>query len=344
MEDRSERLVALRKALAACETQGEESASERMSPSETALGCALKRSALHEVYARDASSGAVAAGIAMRLGGKRPLFWITTDYATLEYGGVTGSGFLEFGIDPRQLVFVRLPKGDDALRAAGDILSCAYIGAVVLEIEGKVKTLDLVTSRRISLAAADRNIPAILLRLGSPRRCRVRPRHDGLSMPPHRHHRVKKMIGDEQHSMCSSCAIGTDRPGNGEWNGMGSMDFLEAAAITNTRRILSVWLPRLPTDRLKHKKQRGAPLSEKPIVIAVKIGNAVAVYALDRRASKIGLHKGQPLANARAIVPDLDVVEASPQPMPNFWKTSPIGATVLHPSSRSIPLMDIVWM
>lgn len=172
MEERSERLVALRKALAAYEAQGEESASERLSPSEMALGCALKRNALHEVYARDASSGAVAAGfaagIAMRLGGNRPLFWITTDYATLEYGGVTGSGFLEFGIDPRQLVFVRLPKDDDALRAAGDILSCAYIGAVVLEIEGKVKTLDLVTSRRISLAAADRNIPAILLRLGSP--------------------------------------------------------------------------------------------------------------------------------------------------------------------------------
>ncbi|HEY5237159.1 MAG TPA: DNA polymerase Y family protein [Rhizomicrobium sp.] len=90
------------------------------------------------------------------------------------------------------------------------------------------------------------------------------------------------------------------------------MDFLEADAITNTRRILSVWLPRLPTDRLERKKPRGAPLSEKPTVIAAKIGNALAVYALDRRASKIGLHKGQPLANARAIVPDLDVVEAEP--------------------------------
>lgn len=90
------------------------------------------------------------------------------------------------------------------------------------------------------------------------------------------------------------------------------MDFLQTEASKTTRRILSLWFPRLPTDRLHRRKPRTAPRGEPPVVIAAKVASALNIYALDPRASKLGLHKGQPLANARAMVPDLAVIAANP--------------------------------
>src|SRR6202044_3985535 len=75
----------------------------------------------------------------------------------------------------------------------------------------------------------------------------------------------------------------------------------------STRRILALWLPRLPTDRLIRK--RGAR-SEAPLVISQKANNALQVYALEAQAQKQGLYKGQPLANARAMVQPLCIVPA----------------------------------
>ena len=43
-------------------------------------------------------------------------------------------------------------------------------------------------------------------------------------------------------------------------------------------------------------------------MISQKANNALAVYALDMRAQKLGLYKGQPLANARAMVERLAIV------------------------------------
>src|SRR5690348_5913988 len=71
------------------------------------------------------------------------------------------------------------------------------------------------------------------------------------------------------------------------------------------RRILALWFARLPTDRLTRKSQFSAPL-----VISHKANNALYVYALEARAQKLGLYKGQPLANARAMVQPLEIVPA----------------------------------
>ena len=108
--------------------------------------------------------------------------------------------------------------------------------------------------------------------------------------------------------MCGSSETGEAKTGNGVWGGI-AMDFLETRKIGGARRILSVWLPRLPTDRLQRKK-RPDKRSEFPLVISVKAENASRVYACDLRASRLGLRLGQPLANARAMVPHIDVVEA----------------------------------
>ena len=68
-------------------------------------------------------------------------------------------------------------------------------------------------------------------------------------------------------------------------------------------------MPRLPTDRLQCETRDAAPEAP-PLVIAGKSGNALRLTALDRKASTLGLRAGMPLADARAMVPALDVANA----------------------------------
>src|ERR1700728_2126051 len=75
----------------------------------------------------------------------------------------------------------------------------------------------------------------------------------------------------------------------------------------STRRILALWLPRLPTDRLMRK--RGSQF-DAPLVVSHKANNALYVYALEVQAQRLGLYKDQPLANPQAMVQPLQIVPA----------------------------------
>jgi protein ImuB len=75
------------------------------------------------------------------------------------------------------------------------------------------------------------------------------------------------------------------------------------------RRILALWFPRLPTDRLQRETRNASPEAP-PLVIAAKLGNALRISALDRKASRLGLRPHMPLADARAMLPVLDVANA----------------------------------
>src|SRR5215813_8561726 len=98
------------------------------------------------------------------------------------------------------------------------------------------------------------------------------------------------------------------RPGDGSWNGT------VMSAFSAKRRILSLWLPRLPIDRIKRARAKGdgAQVSAVPSVVVAKEHNALVVYSLDDAAARYGLTVGQPLANARAICPHLQVFDADP--------------------------------
>jgi protein ImuB len=86
------------------------------------------------------------------------------------------------------------------------------------------------------------------------------------------------------------------------------MEFFDSPK-TIRRRILALWLPRLPTDRL----HRLEPVPDRtPLVLSIQSSNARIVYAVDRNAARLDLRAGMPLASARAIVNDLKVVEADP--------------------------------
>jgi len=73
-----------------------------------------------------------------------------------------------------------------------------------------------------------------------------------------------------------------------------------------------LWLPRLPTDRLKRQLsgQDAAPDDVHPCVVVAKLNNALQISALNDAAAEIGLEIGLPLANARAICPDVQVFDA----------------------------------
>jgi protein ImuA len=147
---------------------------------DTVLKGGLRRGALHEVYAHDAHGAAAtgfAAALATRLAPAKRLLWIRQDYSALEHGEMYASGLLALGLDPSRVFLMRAADPTDALRAGLDALTCSHLGAVIFEIPGAPKILDLAASRRIVLAAESHGVSAISLRLSaqpSPSACETR--------------------------------------------------------------------------------------------------------------------------------------------------------------------------
>jgi len=127
----------------------------------------LVRGALHEIFAGDAAASGFTACAAQLASGDKRMLWIVQDFSALEHGAVSPCGFAELGIDPSKLLLLRAADAADALRAGIDALSCTGLGAVIMEIVGNPKILDLVASRRLTLAAQHRNVTAFLLRQGA---------------------------------------------------------------------------------------------------------------------------------------------------------------------------------
>ncbi|MGL4396175.1 MAG: Y-family DNA polymerase [Hyphomicrobium sp.] len=81
-----------------------------------------------------------------------------------------------------------------------------------------------------------------------------------------------------------------------------------------SRRYLALWFPFLQADRI-HLKRRlhGAPSDDRPLVVTEKIKGALRITAVDPRALKLGLRKGLTLADARARISDIAVVNSDIQ-------------------------------
>lgn len=151
-----------------------------ISPRRMALGHAdadatlqggLALGAMHEVFADAGRQSAVAtgfvAGLAGRVSARRPLLWVRQDFAEIESGALSMSGLAELGLDPRLLVTVRATDVDAALRTAADALACDALGAVVLEVWGEARQLDLVASRKLTLAAQASGVTGLVLRMAA---------------------------------------------------------------------------------------------------------------------------------------------------------------------------------
>src|SRR5882724_2618786 len=156
-----------------------ETADGAASPNRVALGHAeadaalcggLAMAAVHEVFAlgyQGAAATGFVAGLAARVSARRPLVWVRQDFCDLEVGSLSMRGLAELGLDPRCLVTVRAADVDSALKAAADALACDALGAVVLEVWGEARQLDLVASRKLTLTAQASGVTGLLLRIAA---------------------------------------------------------------------------------------------------------------------------------------------------------------------------------
>ena len=171
---RTSTLAGLRGSIARIESDVAATAADRVmlghGLADAALGGGLARGAVHEIFAEGRQSAAATgfvAGLARRVSARRPLLWVRQDFAEQESGALSMSGFNELGLDPRRVVSVRAPDVESALRTTADALACDALGAVVLEVWGEVRQLDLVASRKLTLAAQASGVTALLLRLAA---------------------------------------------------------------------------------------------------------------------------------------------------------------------------------
>jgi protein ImuA len=156
-----------------------ESHSDTYRPDRVALGHAgadatlqggLALGAMHEVFAAGRHSAAATGfvtGLMGRAAARRPLVWIRQDFAEIESGALSMSGLAELGLDPRLLVTVRAADVDSALKTAADALACDALGVVVLEVWGEARQLDLVASRKLTLAAQMSGVTGLVLRVAA---------------------------------------------------------------------------------------------------------------------------------------------------------------------------------
>lgn len=171
---RQNTLASLRGSIERIETHGDVHALNKVAfghGSADAMLCGgLARAAVHEVFA-EGHQGAAAtgflAGIAGRMAPRKPLVWVRQDFAEIESGALSPNGLAELGLDPRLLVTVRAADVETALRTTADALACDALGAVVLETFGEARQLDLVASRKLTLAAQSSGVTALLLRVGA---------------------------------------------------------------------------------------------------------------------------------------------------------------------------------
>ncbi|MEJ2433328.1 MAG: DNA polymerase Y family protein [Pseudolabrys sp.] len=77
--------------------------------------------------------------------------------------------------------------------------------------------------------------------------------------------------------------------------------------VSCSQRMLSLWLRRLPTDRIARSRGKSHEQAA-PLAVTGKRGNADLLIAVDETAERLGLMPGMALAQARAMHPALDVV------------------------------------
>ncbi|WFU20460.1 DNA repair protein [Bradyrhizobium sp. CB3481] len=219
----------------------------------------LARAAVHEVFAeghQSATATGFIAGLAGRMSSRRPLVWVRQDFSEIETGALSMSGLCELGLDPRLLVTVRAQDTDAALRTAADALACDALGAVVLEVWGQARQLDLVASRKLTLAAQASGVTALLLRVAA------EPRPSTAET---------RWIVRAAHS-----------PPSGPWSAWGAPVF-DAQLVRNRHGPVGRWIMEWKCDECLFSEP--AAYSQPVAATPARRSHPAAAYAGQRRAS-----------------------------------------------------------
>src|ERR1700720_1172026 len=168
-------LATLRDSIERIETRGHAYTPGRVklghADADATLQGGLAVGAMHEVFTdagrQSAAATGFVAGLAGRAAARRSMVWVRQDFAEIESGALSMSGLAELGLDPRVLVTVRAADVDTALKTAADALACDALGVVVLEVWGEARQLDLVASRKLTLAAQMSGVTGMVLRVAA---------------------------------------------------------------------------------------------------------------------------------------------------------------------------------
>lgn len=93
---------------------------------------------------------------------------------------------------------------------------------------------------------------------------------------------------------------------------------MNPASTKSGQRILALWFPHLATDRILRQREGrswrcGPPSRRPPLLVSHRENNAQRIAALDERAEALGLKPGIGIADARAMHPDVEIVDDQPQ-------------------------------
>ncbi|WP_349358613.1 inducible mutagenesis protein A [Stappia sp.] len=126
--------------------------------------------ALHELTSAESRHGGALTGFATallaRLCAQRDgdVVWVSEPECRRETGGPHADGLARFGIDPARLILVRARRIEEVLWAAEEGLRARALAAVVAEVRGAPRVLDLTASRRLHLRSEEGGVSAFLLR------------------------------------------------------------------------------------------------------------------------------------------------------------------------------------
>ncbi|HUG62015.1 MAG TPA: inducible mutagenesis protein A [Methylomirabilota bacterium] len=100
----------------------------------------------------------------VRIGSMRrgQVLWVREARSVSEAGTAAGLGLAHLGFDPSRLLVVTVRDAAEALWAVEEGLGCLGLAAVVGEVQGLPKALDLTASRRLALRARESGVPALL--------------------------------------------------------------------------------------------------------------------------------------------------------------------------------------
>lgn len=142
---------------------------------DAALGGGLRRAALHEIRSDESRNAGAITGFAVAVLSllasqsreTRPVLWLTESAAAHETGLPYAAGLAGFGLSADRLIVVRVKKPGDALWVFEEGLRCRGLAAVVAEVRGNPRVLDLTASRRLALRAGEHGVMGLLLRPSS---------------------------------------------------------------------------------------------------------------------------------------------------------------------------------
>lgn len=102
------------------------------------------------------------------IGSCKPILWVQDPASAREAGRLHAPGLYAFGLDPRRVITLAARSMSETLWALEEGLSCQGLGAVVGDVRGQSRALDLTATRRLALRAAKAQTPVLFLKTSIP--------------------------------------------------------------------------------------------------------------------------------------------------------------------------------